>query len=141
MIVFIDDERWVIEGYIDRFNVKKDNDKRYELKYFKYPKDAWQFLRENRENIDLIILDIALDYGDGNILNEVDGGIQFLNEIKKETEFNRIPILIYSVVPQDKIERDSGLYINDENNLDYLNRDCKDEEFYNRVEDLLNRQF
>lgn len=141
MIVFIDDEKWLIEGYIDRFNNKKMADQKYENVHFYYPKEAWSFLKENCERIDLIILDIALDYGDDNILDEVDGGIQFLKEIKEEKNVNRIPILIYSIRPKEKIEREAILSIDDKNNIDYLNRDCKDEEFYQRVEKLLNKKF
>ena len=137
MIVFIDDEKWLIEGFIDRFNHKKKHDPRYENKHFFFPLEAWPFLKENLENIDLIILDIALDYGDGNILNEFDGGIQFLNEFTADKNFDKIPILIYSIMSKDKIERDSGLTIDNEKFIDYLNRDSKDEEFYKRVEKLL----
>lgn len=139
MIVFIDDEKWVIEGYIDRFNQKKSKDNRYDSMHFFYPKVAWPFLRENLAKINLIIMDIALDYGDGNILNELDGGIQLLKEIAADVQFKEIPILIYSIRPKDKIERDSGLIIDQLKNIEYLNRDCKDEEFYKRVEKMLKK--
>jgi len=140
MIIFIDDEKWVIEGYIDRFDQMKRSDSRYKNKHFFYPKEAWPFLRDNAGTIDLIILDIALDYGDGNILNELDGGIQFLKEIIQDGQCKGIPILIYSIRPKDKIERDSGLTIEQYKNIDYLNRDCKDEEFYQRVEHMLKKK-
>lgn len=140
MIICIDDEKWGIEGYLDRFNQKKTKDRRYENAHFFKPKDAWPFLKENACKIDLIILDIALDYGDGNIMNELDGGIQFLKEIVKDAQFKETPILIYSIRSRDKIERESGLTIDREKNIEYLNRDCKDEEFYQRVEKMLRKR-
>lgn len=140
MIIFIDDEHWVIEGYIDRFNSKKKEDARYENKHFFYPKEAWPFIRRKFEEIELIILDIALDYGDGNILNEIDGGIQFLKEIRNERVFDKIPILIYSVIQKDKVQRDSGLKIGVDTNIGHLNRDCKDDDFYKLVEILLRKK-
>ena len=98
-------------------------------------------MRENREKIDLIILDIALDYGDGNILNDLDGGIQFLKEIKEEEGFAKIPLLIHSIVSKDEIEEDSGINIDEEKYIDYLYRDCEDREFYERVEKMLKKKF
>ena len=140
MIIFIDDERWGIGGYLDRFNQRKTKDRRYENAHFFKPKDAWPFLKANAGNINLIILDIALDYGGGNLLNELDGGIQFLKEIVKDGHYKETPILIYSIRPKDKIERDSGLIIDQGKNIEYLNRDCKDEEFYQRVEKMLSKR-
>lgn len=139
MIVFIDDEKWVIEGYIDRFNQKKIKNDKYDTRHFFYPKEALPFLKENANKIGLIIMDIALDYGDGNILNELDGGIQFLKEIAIDKQFKETPILIYSIRPKDRIEKDSGLNIDQLKNIEYLNRDCKDEEFYKRVEKMLKK--
>jgi len=140
MIIFIDDEKWGIEGYLDRFDQKKIKDSRYENKHYFKPKDAWPFLKANAGKIDLIILDIALDYGDGNILNELDGGIQFLKEIVNDGHYKETPILIYTIRPKDKIERDSGLIIDRGKNIEYLNRDSKDEEFYQRVERILSKR-
>lgn len=141
MIVFIDDEKWCIEGYIDNFNNKEKNNKRYELKHFFYPIEAWEFLRQNRDKIDLIILDIALDYGDGNILSEEDGGVQFLKEINSEANFNKIPILIYSVVPKEEIEFEAKLIIENEDSIYYLNRNCKEDEFYDLVDRIIKKIF
>jgi CheY-like chemotaxis protein len=97
MIVFIDDEKWLIECYIDELDNKSKSEPKYSPIHFYYPKDALIFIKENSVSIDLIIMDMAMDYGDGNLLSEDPGGIQFYKNIKMDPTLMNIPIIIMTV--------------------------------------------
>ena len=132
MIVIIDDEKWSIEGYLDVFESKQTKNDRYKYEFFYTPLESKPFINNNIESIDLIILDIMLDYGDNaqNNENEVfeNGGIEFLRELREDSSYDKIPIIIYSIVDKGKLES----YL-EYKNVFYLNRDCSDDEFYDLV--------
>jgi CheY-like chemotaxis protein len=141
MILFIDDEKWAISGYFDYFEKKEKRDNRYEYKHFFYPTDAWKYIKENKENIDLIILDLMLFYGKLRHQRRTGkhGGLVFLEEFRDDPQYDNIPVLLYSIVSKLNIEP-QGPKIEEIKNVAYLPRSCSDREFYHKVKELLNKK-
>ena len=132
MIVFIDDERWSISGYLDFIDSRTKHNPKYFCTHFFTPHDAFPFIEENIAKIDLIVLDLMLDYGDYEISYKKSGGLKFLSELRALNRFDDIPVLIYTVVSRLNIPE-----IDNYNNVYFLNRDSSDTEFYNIVDHLL----
>lgn len=147
MIVFVDDEKWAVSGYLDEFENKSDRDSRYDCKFFFYPSDAKVCISENAKKIKLIILDLMLLYAPDAKPTEkaedekLSGGEKFLKEIRKDPSYDNIPILLYTVKSEENINIKDFQKFKEDNKIYYLGRNCNDEEFYSRVDELLNLKF
>ncbi|GEM_PF-2429708 len=98
MIVIVNDERWITEGIIDYLEDKSEKiDIRYTPEFFSTPIEALGFIMNNADEIDIIISDIMMDFGDGNINIETKGGAHFINRIRLEKELTNIPIIINTI--------------------------------------------
>jgi hypothetical protein len=124
MIVIIDDEKWIINPIIDFFNDKARRiNERYCIKHFYRAVEAISFINENVYRIDLIIVDVAMDYGDGDVNKEISGGAQLISELKACNLTKDIPIIIYSIHKLDYFKDDLQQNPIDEKSIYYINRD------------------
>jgi len=113
----IDDEKAIISGIFDYFESKANNNPKYEPVHYYDSVEALQFLQENIDKIDLIIIDIAMEYGDGKYYEEY-GGIILLKKISQMRL--KIPVIILSVVGKDVVESQYGSSL--EINVKHINR-------------------
>ena len=103
MIIFIDDERWIIDQYLENLsNIAKKN-ANYITRHFFFPVDALDYIKEKHNEINVIILDIGMDYGDGNILTKEPGGVQLFREIRNNPSLKKIPVIILTVFSYESI--------------------------------------
>ncbi len=133
MIVIVDDEKWIIGGIIDYLEDRAERiDNRYTPKFFNTPVKAIEFIKKNSKKIDIIISDIGMDYGDGDLNKEEKGGTQFINNISQQTN---IPIIINTIHNRQYFENELTSEI-DNNNLYYINRndDADSNELYKIID-------
>ncbi|MCD4745092.1 MAG: hypothetical protein K8R58_02210 [Bacteroidales bacterium] len=142
MIVFIDDEKWVIKGILDYFEnrYKKINDSRLNPIHFFTAVDAEEYIDDNISDINLFIIDIGMDYGDGDLNKETSGGVQFINKLKDTIATKHIPIIILSIHNLNYFESDLEYPI-DNKSLFYVNRndDANNDLLYPLVDKILNK--
>ena len=126
MVVLIDDEKWIIGAYIDELEVKATRQYEYKPIHFYFPNQALKFILQNVEKINVIVLDIGLEYGDYNLMPSEPGGIQFYNKIKNDPLLKEIPVIILTVYELHQVAK--TIYINPTNNhlLCYINRNQSD---------------
>lgn len=139
MIVFIDDEKWIIQGMLDRFeDLSERKNKSYLTKHFFYATKALEYITDNVSEVNLIITDIAMDYGDGDLNKEITGGVQFVNSIKSNPLLKHIPIIILSIHPQNNFSGDLDYPIDDKT-IFYVNRneDANNNWLYPLVEKII----
>ena len=134
MILFIDDEKNTISGYLDYFScLVHDGNSCYDSKHFFFPTKALEYLSKNYSNINLIVLDLMLFYGELEKTKSKSGGLRCLNSIRDRELYNQIPILLYTIVEKDEI----GIDLEEFENVYYLDRNCRDEVFFDKVNQLL----
>jgi len=133
MIYFIDDERSTISGYLDRFETMG---KQYRCKFFTYGEDALKQLKNDYNNVNLIILDLMMFFGRSEVQEEKYGGITFLKALKQNFDYENIPILMYTGVPN--FDEHVSMILSEYKDVVYLNRNCPDEEFFSKVEEIMN---
>jgi hypothetical protein len=133
MIIFVDDERWSISGFLLKFEFLQKKNPAYETKHFFYPTDALMFLEDNCQKVKLIIVDIKLDFNDKNFNNSTPGGIQLIKVLRENKKFRDIWILIYSIVSFDTIIKEIPNY-NYKMRIKYLNRNIEDKIFFEQVD-------
>jgi len=127
MIVFIDDERWTIQAYIDELELKSLEKYQYQPKHFYFPKDALDFAINNFKIINAFIVDIGMDYGvELDLMNHLPGGIEFIKNIKENPNLNKIPIIILTVYDKHQIEISRGIDLNSDNLIMYIDRNQTD---------------
>jgi len=130
----IDDEKAIISGIYDYFESKAAVNPKYEPVHYYFSVEALQYMQENINNIDLIIIDIAMEYGDGKYYEEY-GGIILLKKLV-EMQTNK-KIIILSVVGLDVIEKQFGGQLKEQ--IQHINRKKNDyaEILYDTVKETL----
>ncbi len=139
MVVFIDDEKWIIEAYLDELQKKSETDLNYKPKHFFYPKKAFDFLMMKYQQIKVIIIDIGMDYGDGNIMNNEPGGIQFYKELIKTPNLNKIPVIILTIYPRSQISKVNEIELDNNPKVTYIHRDQsnRNELFWQKINEAI----
>lgn len=108
MILFVDDEKWIMSSLLDNFEYKAKSDERYNVKHFFFSVDALKFLEENKKDIEIIVLDIGMDFGDDR--NEpIFGGVKLLQKLVEFRKTNNLSIVIFSVVKKELVEEQFGM--------------------------------
>ena len=98
-ILLIEDED-IIAGFIEHTLTKED----IQVTLMSNAESAWNFLQEDRESIDAILLDRNLPGM---------GGLEFLHRLKRSPELQRIPVIIETAASeQESIQQgiDAGAY-------------------------------
>lgn len=121
MIVFIDDEKWIIEAYIDELDSKG-----IESKHFFYPKDALAYIENEHRKIDALVIDIGMAYDSFELMKAEQGGIQFFKELKSHKLLKYIPIIILTVYNKAQVEKELDDSFENSQNVIFINRNDQD---------------
>lgn len=124
MIVFVDDEKWLIQAYIDELEWKSKKNNCFKPNHFFYGKEALDFLQKTQDDVRLLVVDIGMDYGDNDLTNKEPGGIQFLKELKGNPKLKDIPAIILTVYKQSDVEAIFPFESNSQ--FTFINRSNKD---------------
>jgi CheY-like chemotaxis protein len=126
MIVFVDDEKWIISAYLDELESKSKANIKYKPLHFFFATDALKFLKVDPSQINAIVLDIGMDFGDGNLLTNEPGGIQFIRELRNSPKLVNIPVIILSVYDKQQIQKEDIINLDSNPILVYISRDQPD---------------
>lgn len=97
-ILYVDDEQWLMEGVVDFFS------KGYNI-FVAYNADqAYNFIRDGKQKIDLLLLDIMMPQGE-LVKDPKRGRTSGLELVRILSQENRIlfPIICYTVITDRKI--------------------------------------
>ncbi|MCD4745093.1 MAG: hypothetical protein K8R58_02215 [Bacteroidales bacterium] len=143
MIVFIDDEKWIIKGIIDYFEnkCKLTEDSRWNPKHFFSPVEVEKFISYNISDINLFIIDIGMEYGDGDLNKEISGGVHLVNILQTKPTTKHIPIIILSIHNLNYFESDL-IHPIDNKLLFYVNRndDANNDLLYPLIDKIINNK-
>lgn len=142
MVVFIDDEKWIIQSYIDELEIKSEIDSNFQPMHFRFPKEAMEFIQENINLIKVVVIDIGMDYGDGELITREPGGVQLYENIRNNKSTNNIPIIILTVF--EKSDLDNRIPLDDNFLTTYINRNQpdRDESLWKNINNcIMNNHF
>lgn len=102
MILFVDDEKLQMEGFVIELELSG-----YEVEFKRYVDEAWDCLVSNRQAVDLLILDIMLPAGK-KFNNEENHkglrtGVWFFDEVR--AHFADLPVIIFTNVSDLRVAK------------------------------------
>ncbi len=135
MILFIDDERRVMDSYIDYLTLKLSPEG-YDVVFLDTIDPALDFLENRANEIDMIILDVMMPPGTKLDREQTSYGLRtgivFYDLIRKKLPI--LPILVFTNYSDEDLEKRLE---NDPNCRFYQKTDFLLEDLFNEVKDML----
>jgi CheY-like chemotaxis protein len=106
MILFVDDERRRMQSYVEELKLSG-----YEVEFKSDVDDALIFFEENKEKLDLLILDVMMPTGNSFNNQYADDGLRtgicFHEKVRHQNQ--SIPIIIFTNTPvNESFDTESG---------------------------------
>jgi len=135
MVVIIDDEKTLISAYIEELESKVKIDPRFKPKHFFYATDALIFIKAEAPKVDVIVIDIGMDFGDNNLMPSEPGGIKLYHELRSSDILKKIPIIFLTIYDKQQVGLVKDIDLENDPLLVYIRRNQPDRNamFWNSI--------
>jgi CheY-like chemotaxis protein len=133
MILFLDDEKWWLESYLEELEETVQ-----QVVFISQADEALKFFEQNKGQIKLLILDVMMPSGD-DLSDEPDNGlrmgIHFYDKVR-ETD-KTLPVIIFTNVSDESVEE----RFNNEDNCWFIQKEeVLPFQLADKVKQILSRQ-